>query len=126
MDGKYIDRAALFNSLANAKTLAEAFSAIQAAPAADVQEVMTEDDVKEWCIKRNYALVAREDFPGIMEVRHGRWIPVTERLPKEHEEVLTYNPVFGITFDSMHNGKWRKHPVAWMPLPEPYKEKEDE
>lgn len=50
-----------------------------------------------------------------------RWIPVTERLPEEHEEVLTYNPVFGITFDSIHNGKWRKHPVAWMPLPEPYK-----
>ena len=55
-----------------------------------------------------------------------RWIPVTERLPEEHEEVLTYNPVFGITFDSIHNGKWRKHPVAWMPLPDPYKEGEEE
>lgn len=55
-----------------------------------------------------------------------RWIPVTERLPEEHEEVLTYNSVFGITFDSIHNGKWRKHPEAWMPLPEPYKGGEEE
>lgn len=55
-----------------------------------------------------------------------RWIPVTERLPEEHEEVLTYDSVFGITFDSQHNGKWRKHPVAWMPLPEPYKEGEQD
>ena len=55
-----------------------------------------------------------------------RWIPVTERLPEEHEEVLTSDSVFGITFDSLHNGKWRKHPVAWMPLPEPYKGGEKE
>lgn len=37
--GKYIDRAALFNSLTNAKTVAEVFAAIQDAPAEDVQEV---------------------------------------------------------------------------------------
>lgn len=36
---RYIDRAELFNSLANAKTVEEIFAAIQAAPAADVQEV---------------------------------------------------------------------------------------
>lgn len=36
---KYIDRAALFNSLSNAKTVEEIFAAIQAAPAADVQEI---------------------------------------------------------------------------------------
>ena len=36
---KYIDRAALFNSLSGAKTVAEIFAAIQAAPAADVQEI---------------------------------------------------------------------------------------
>lgn len=71
-------------------------------------------------------------FDTIDEVLSGmpadipRWIPVTERLPEEHEEVLTYDSVFGITFDSQHNGKWRKHPVAWMPLPEPYKEGEQD
>ncbi len=35
---KYIDRAALFNSLSGAKTVEEIFVAIQEAPAADVQE----------------------------------------------------------------------------------------
>ena len=36
---KYIDRAALFNSLSNAKTVEEIFAAIQAAPAEDVEQV---------------------------------------------------------------------------------------
>ena len=36
---KYIDRAALFNSLSGAKTVEEIFAAIQKAPAADVQEI---------------------------------------------------------------------------------------
>ena len=36
---KYIDRAALFNRLANTKTWADVFAAIQEAPTADVQEV---------------------------------------------------------------------------------------
>lgn len=34
---KYIDRAALFNSLSDAKTVEEIFAAIQAAPAEDVE-----------------------------------------------------------------------------------------
>lgn len=38
--GKYIDRAALFNSLANVKTIGEVFAAIQDAPAEDVEKVV--------------------------------------------------------------------------------------
>ena len=38
--GKYIDRAKLFNSLANAKTIGEVFAAIQDAPAEDVEKVV--------------------------------------------------------------------------------------
>lgn len=37
--GKYIDRAELFNSLSDKKTVAEVFAAIQDAPAANVVEV---------------------------------------------------------------------------------------
>ena len=85
-----------------------------------------------------------------------RWIPVTERLPEEHEWIGT--KMFGttisdevfVTFEapdgqrftdhiSFQNGKlsasdaermrvWYKgaKPVAWMPLPEPWKGEEDE
>lgn len=52
---KYIDRAALFNSLSDAKTIEEIFAAIQEAPAADVQEVRHgrwEDEVyTSWPLK---------------------------------------------------------------------------
>ena len=55
-----------------------------------------------------------------------QWIPCSERLPVENTEVLTYDSSFGITFDSLLRGKWRKQPVAWMPLPEPYRPEEVE
>lgn len=65
-----------------------------------------------------------QSLPPVQPEPH--WIPCSERLPEEHEEVLTYDSVFGITFDSIRNGKWRKQPVAWMPLPTPYKGGEEE
>ena len=49
---------------------------IRQLPAADVVEVLTVDDVLRWCEPRNYALVAKEDFPDMMEVRHGKWEPI--------------------------------------------------
>ena len=52
---KYIDRAALFNSLSNAKTVEEIFAAIQAAPAADVVEVLR-------CKDCQYAKPHDDDF----------------------------------------------------------------
>lgn len=70
-----------------------------------------------------------------------RWIPVTERLPEENEYVLLCNrelePDEEAGYSRMAVG-WledrkfccwddraaRKEFVAWMPLPEPYKEGE--
>ena len=52
---KYIDRAALFNSLSNAKTVEEIFAAIQAAPAADAVEVLR-------CKDCQYAKPHDDDF----------------------------------------------------------------
>lgn len=63
---------------------------------------------------------AEADFHKLRDAQP-RWISVAEQLPEEDIEVLTYDSSFGITFDSLHREKWRKHPVAWMPLPEPYK-----
>ena len=90
-----------------------------------------EDDTKEryryvqWLTDYHAILTA-----PVAEVPH--WIPVTERLPEPSVEVLTtcWNATVGGTYISvawMHkDGTWcfRENVLAWMPLPEPYKEGE--
>ncbi len=69
-----------------------------------------------------------------------RWIPVTERLPKENGQYLItvkYKPEAGYENIYAEHGEWTdgqwdmfcfghcgevEDIVAWMPLPEPYKE----
>lgn len=63
---KYIDRAALFNSLTNAKTVAEVFAAIQDAPAEDVEKVVR-------CRECEYR---KNEQPGMVYCPHmiGGWV----------------------------------------------------
>lgn len=82
-------------------------------------------------INEEYQKMAKE----LAELRQqNRWIPVSERLPDYNEEVLITNGKY-VTIDERYflentedgeaytwdiNG-W-DDVVAWMPLPEPYKE----
>lgn len=69
------------------------------------------------------------------------WIPVSERLPEKREDVLVLVCFDNTDIDSdiawyAPNGRvWRNSstgiplqisPVAWMPLPEPYRESEEQ
>lgn len=67
------------------------------------------------------------------------WIPVSARMPEEHKRVIV-SDVFGVyigefidageSWGGKHfineHGMHSKSVKAWMPLPEPYKEAEDE
>jgi hypothetical protein len=66
-----------------------------------------------------------------------RWIPCSERLPERDENVLTYhrNESFDYQYVSWiddYSGKWAgfignlsDEVLAWMPLPEEYKEEDE-
>lgn len=83
--------------------------------------------------------------PTIDPVEHGGWIPCSERLPEEKKAVYWVCNDSGEQFEcrwTNANQVWTglttywhwnifdvpqySKVVAWMPLPEPYKEKEDE
>ena len=64
----------------------------------------------------------------------GEWIPCSERLPEESGKYLgqvSWGNITDITFSKKYQ-KWNAHDsappkhamevIAWMPLPEPYKE----
>lgn len=69
-----------------------------------------------------------------------RWIPVSERLPKEFETVILStdkDEVFTADylgkmndgsdcFDDNDGMEWEGDVLAWMPLPEPYKAESEE
>lgn len=58
----------------------------------------------------------------------GGWIPVEERLPAKGEEVLITTDVGLIATGCIHCCEWMTdaepdYPIAWRPLPEPYRER---
>lgn len=54
------------------------------------------------------------------------WISVEDRLPEEEKEVLVTTDTGEITFGYISDGEWNTgldpdYPIAWRPLPEPYR-----
>ena len=52
-----------------------------------------------------------------------RWIPVTERLPKENGDYLVTGRHGAVNIRKYEDGRWYGNwaVIAWMPLPEPWK-----
>lgn len=111
------------------------------------EETKTEVSITHYKMRDAMVRLAKYEDTGLTpeQVRElqerQRWIPVSERLPDEPEE----NPIFenkklelylvsvrntDYAFRAFWNGKlftdgWSKLDViAWMPLPEPYKQEE--
>ena len=61
-----------------------------------------------------------------------QWIPCSERLPEENGRYLVTNSAWGamkVDWNAWMDGAWlypNTKPIAWMPLPEPWKGEADE
>ena len=92
---------------------------------------------KGWtkCESKHCNRTSRVDHALKLPDANDGWIPVEDRLPKKGQVVLWCNDdgnsfTSAITYEC--KGNWaignrhrRSRVIAWMPLPEPYKPKED-
>ena len=122
------------------------FDEIEYAPTVEPEQITIKCDTEE--DKQKLLLALRNAKLKVLneaEITQGEWIPVSERFPEDMQEVLVwfeyyrygdYNcmyqtygfcHVFDGKWSSFINGEtgWRDaRIIAWMPLPEPYKEEE--
>lgn len=89
-------------------------------------EELGELDKREYL--RDTSILIKLAEKGLKSEQELRWIPVTERLPKEEgfylvtrrttDDVATF--IFRRTLTS--KDYWKRCVIAWMPLPKPYKQ----
>lgn len=82
------------------------------------------DEIDMPCYRERYKEILEE---AQEERQMGIWIPCSERLPEENGRYLVTNSAWGameVDWNAWVNGAWlypNTKPIAWMPLPEPYK-----
>lgn len=91
--------------------------------AADAIEEL-EKEVQNWKITAGEEAGGLEHWFENYQKDVPRWIPVTERLPKEEETVLAFGTLGVAWLDWRHDNKWCCYGgvTHWMTLPEPPKE----
>lgn len=61
-----------------------------------------------------------------------KWTPCGEKLPEKNGRYLTTNKAWGsykVDWNAWIDGEWlypNSEPIAWMPMPEPYKEADED
>ena len=104
---------------------------------------MTEQDLKECIAEVKHSAIQEQSKEKIINTLQGnRWIPITDRYPKNDNFILLSFDNFSLPmvgrYEKYENGgafylgdedipcsKQDLFVIAWRPLPEPYKESED-
>lgn len=105
----------------------------------DTKDIEHDDSVAEVVSTRiwNKAIHrAKQIVNEVAEEYNGGWIPCSDRLPEENQEVMLQDFYGNITIEKMEtndglegfsDGDWwssANNYVAWQPLPEPFKERD--
>ena len=101
----------------------------------DADRLKRQVEGRSWRAKEKFIeLIDNAPTIEAESVKHRRWIPVSERLPKQGQEVICQCRASIINVLKLDaDGDWyqdashcymRGFVIAWMPLPEPYKAEE--